>query len=187
MVHAEHTKKWNDGWNLSLTACFSSWNVFQMEFHVKFSGKISFWNVDLLNSLRRLLGLVEMKKYRNLPLPKPWMSERKLSVPRCPSTNWPMPPTKRSPSSRPSYVWSDKSISIPRCTPFGMLYEMSPSVLGENQKRNVSSDTRNTSSRPLYTEHSSIALITSFRVPLPPTSLSFNRTHARRPLKNRIN
>lgn len=64
----------------------------------------------------------------NLPLPNPFISVRKLSMPRWPSASWPSPPTKRSPSSRPSYVWSDKSISIPRWTPFGMLYDTKPSV-----------------------------------------------------------
>lgn len=63
-----------------------------------------------------------------IPFPKPWISVRKLSVPRCPSTNWPTPPTSRSFSSCPSYVWSDKSISSPRWTPFGILYETSPSI-----------------------------------------------------------
>lgn len=60
------------------------------------------------------------------------MSERKLSVPLCPSTNCPKPPTNRSPSSLPSYVLSDKSISMPRCIPLGMLYDSIPSKIQLN-------------------------------------------------------
>lgn len=81
----------------------------------------------------RALGQTRTKHI--IPFPYPWMSVRKLSVPTWPSTNWPKPPTSRSPSSRPSYVWSDKSISRPRCTPFGMLYETSPSGIQKNEKK----------------------------------------------------
>lgn len=55
------------------------------------------------------------------PLPNPLTSARKLSVPFCPSTSCPRPLTIRSPSSSPSYVLSECSISLPRWMFFGMM------------------------------------------------------------------
>lgn len=119
------------------STCYSQYNIF-----VNLSKKcINFigWtteNVWQLNSFGNIKmkqvyvvckSLKKIQEEKNIPLPYPWISVRKLSVPRCPSINWPKPPTSRSFSSCPSYVWSDKSISSPRCTPFGILYETNPS------------------------------------------------------------